>query len=159
VSEAFQYLVEFIVKNKLPIQVFVGTVKDVDKENDTCTIERENRPELFEVRLNAIVDQITDKLIIYPQTGSYVLCCLIGNDQTEAAIIKYSEIDSVEIYRAKIKLSLDQEGITMEGDGENLKTVLSDFIGEVSKIIVVNGTSPNVSALGQINPRLNKILK
>ncbi|PCH69391.1 MAG: hypothetical protein COC06_07540 [Bacteroidales bacterium] len=158
-SEAFQRLVELIVSSKFQSQVFVGKVKEVDKTNNTCTIERENRPELFEVRLNAVVDQLSDKLIIYPKTGSYVLCCLIEGDQTEAAIIKYSEIDSLEISQATIKVTLDQEGITMEGHDENLKKVLSDFISEVSKIIVVSGTSPNVPALEQISTRLNKILK
>lgn len=158
-NEAFQRLVELVVSKKFQSQVFVGKVKDVDKANDTCTIERENRPELYDVRLNAIVDELSDKLIVYPKSGSYVLCCQIGGDQTEAAIIKYSEIDSVEIARATIKVSLDQEGITMEGHDENLNKVLSDFISEVSKIIVVNGTSPNVPALEQISTRLNKILK
>jgi len=159
VNEAFQRLVELIVSDKFKNQMFVGKVKDVDKENDTCTIERENRPKLFDVRLNAVVDQLSDKLIIYPKSGSYVLCSQIGGDQTETSIIKYSEIDSLEISRATIKVALDQEGIVIEGHNENLKNVLSDFIGEISKIIVVNGTSPNVPALEQINNRLIKILK
>jgi hypothetical protein len=49
--------------------------------------------------------------------------------------------------------------IEVNGGGENLKAVLSEFIDEVAKIIVIQGTSPNVPALTNIKTRLSKILK
>jgi hypothetical protein len=80
-------------------------------------------------------------VVITPVKGSSVIVSRIG-ESDELFVEMFSEI----------------EHINVTVGNENLYAVLSDFIKEVQKIIVVQGTSPNVPTLTQINQRLNKIL-
>ena len=50
------------------------------------------------------------------------------------------------------------EGLTLQAQGETLRSVLSDFMDEVMKIVVVHGNTVDVAALTAIKGRLNKIL-
>ena len=58
-------------------------------------------------------------------------------------------------------LEYDEDGIfdITRGTGENLKTIIDSFITEVSKIVVANGTGPDVAALTQLQADLALLLK
>jgi len=122
---------------------FIQPAEVLSVSGETCTVKIDTLT-VTDVRLRAVINGNSDKILITPKVGSYVLVAdLSGGNYRDLAVIAFSEI----------------EDINVEAGGENLFTVLSDFITEVAKIIVVQGTSPNVAALEQINQRLNKILK
>ncbi len=73
--------------------VTVGTVKKVN--GNTCDVEREGLPTLHDVRLNAIEDNINNPITIIPKQGSKVLVGIIENNESEAFVLQYSEIDFV----------------------------------------------------------------
>ena len=67
--------------------VSVGTVKEVNEGEGTCLVEREGMPELYDVRLNAVIDEgITDKFTVIPAIGSYVLVLILG-EATEGMVL------------------------------------------------------------------------
>lgn len=148
-DEAVDELVSKIQAKNDTVQCFEGTVKDVDIEKGCATITREEQPTLYTVRLNSIVPATDDKFIVYPAVQSKVLCCLVNNNKTEAAILKYSKIDSYEISIGEHSLVLDGEGITFNG-GENggliivkeLRSQLSKNNEILNKILTVISGSP-----------------
>lgn len=159
VDERFIEAVSRIVESGLPHQLVIGSVKSLDQGNDTCTVERDDAPKLFKVRLNAVLDDIANKTVVYPAVGSKVLCAIIGNDKKEATIIKYSEIDSVATKIGDTNYLVDTNGYKIQRGDNNLKQLLNDVISEIQKIIVVQGTSPDVAALEEIKEKINKVLQ
>ncbi|MDR3226132.1 MAG: hypothetical protein LBT56_00475 [Prevotellaceae bacterium] len=125
----------------------------------TCTVKIDELL-MNDVRLRAVINNENEQLLITPKVGSYVLIVdLSGGEYRDLAVISYSEIDKIELKISETTITTNANGITIENKGENLFKVLSDFITEVTKIIVIQGTSPNVAALNQIMQRLNKILR
>jgi hypothetical protein len=123
------------------VTAFPAQVVSVDGE--TCSVRIDDLT-VTGVRLRAVINGDKDRLLVTPKVGSYVLAVdLSGGDYRSLAVVSVSEIDSV----------------TFERGGQNLFDVMSDFIDEVAKIIVVQGTSPNVPALMQIKARLNTLIK
>lgn len=159
VDERFIEAVKLIIESGLPHQVVTGSVKSIDKENNTCTVERDDAPKLFKVRLNAVIDDITNKTVVYPTVGSKVLCAIIGNDKKEATIIKNSKIDSVATKIGDTDFLVDASGIQIKRGNNTLKQLLNDFISEVQAIVVAQGTSPNVVALETIKTQINQVLQ
>jgi hypothetical protein len=138
-------------------QVLSGVAKDIGEL--TCTVERLDAPALYDVRLNAIDDDLDSYFTVYPVEGSEVLVAIIENMKTEAVVIRCSEVQKVKAKIGTTELELDANGFRFDRESENLQTVMTDLIAEIQKIIVIQGTSPNVTALDNIKNRMKKILK
>ena len=124
----------------------------------TCTVNIDDL-EITDVRLRAVINNKTEQLLIKPKIESYVLIAdLSGGNFRDFAVIAYSEVEAVNLKIGDTEMQIDKNGYKMERQGENLNKALSDFITEVTKIIVVQGTSPNVPELEQIKQRIAKIL-
>lgn len=143
--------------------VKVGTVKDVDGYK-SCTVELEDKVELFEVRLNAISTVITNHLTIKPKVGSRVLVAIIENIKTEAVLLSCSEVDEFFIHIGSAIFRLKENKVKITAGNEDLKDTLIDMkkeivklSGEVQKIVVLYGTSPNLLALVAIDTALGLI--
>lgn len=122
--------------------VFVAEVVSVDEDARTCSVAvdgfRSDR-----VRLRGLSNDGEAQILIIPKEGSDIIVADVSGDRSRLVAVGWTEIEAVKI----------------DAGGENLSKVLSDFIDEVAKIIVIQGTTPNVAALQQIKQRLNKILK
>ena len=138
-------------------QVLSGVAKDVGEL--TCTVERQGAPSLYDVRLNAIDDDLESCFTVYPAEGSEVLVAIIENMKTEAVVIRCSEVQKVKAKIGTTELELDTDGFHFSRSDESLKTAMGDLVAEIQKIIVVQGTGPNVAALSGIKDRINQILK
>lgn len=135
--------------------VGIGIAKEITDQH--CTIEREGSPELFEVRYHSIADQLNSSITIFPKEGSYVMYALIDNSPTDAVVIACSEIDKVVVKVEQTLHEIGPNGHQIKKGADSMKDVLSALIDEIQKIIVINGTSPNVAALEQIRQRFNNI--
>ncbi|WP_155839607.1 hypothetical protein [Aquimarina latercula] len=134
-----------------------GIAKNV---GDTfCDVTREGQPDLLGVRYHASMQGPDSFLRVMPKEGSPVLCGIIENNISQAVLITCSEVDSIQFIKEQTELFVDEQGFEIKRQGESLKQVLNDFIDEVNKILVINGTSINVGATTIIKQRLNKILK
>ncbi len=118
VEEVFEEFIGKVQDKKKLVQCFVGTVAELDKEEGTATVEREDKPTLYKVRLNAITGSLTDKIEVFPVVGSEVLCNLVDNNKTEAAILKYSEIESILATIGGNSFILDKDGVAFN-EGKN----------------------------------------
>ena len=137
-------------------QTIIGVATNV--RETLCDIEREDAPTLLDVRFNAIDDDLQSFVTVYPKEGSKVIVGIIENLKTEAVVLRCSEVEKVSLKIGNTEMVIDRNGYKMERQGENLNNVLRDFVSEVMKIIVVQGTSPNVPALQQIQKRISKVL-
>ena len=138
-------------------QVLSGVAKDVGES--ACTVERQDAPDLYDVRLNAVDDNLESCFTVYPAEGSEVLVAIIENMKTEAVVIRCSEVQKVKAKIGASELEMDADGFRFGRSGEVLKAAMGDLIAEIQKIIVVQGTGPNVAALTGIKNRINQVLK
>ena len=138
-------------------QVLWGVAKDIGEL--TCTVERQDAATLYDVRLNAIDDNLESCFTVYPAEGSAVLVAIIENMKTEAVVIRCSEVQRVKAKIGTTELEVDTDGFRFGRSGDDLKSAIGDVIAEIQKIIVVQGTGPNVAALEGIKNRINEILK
>jgi len=93
------------VIGSIPVIVTEGVVLAVDRMARTCDVKRENKTELFSVRLNAFLEAGDQVITLYPKVGSKVLCVLIDNDRTDAYILSATDIEEVSgmIGQTKVK--------------------------------------------------------
>lgn len=92
-EDAFVKLLEVALRKAVPSSLVPGKVTSVDKEKRTCDIEREGQPELFGVRLNAIIDNTESHCTVFPKEGSFVIAGLMGGAYV---VLVTSEVESLE---------------------------------------------------------------
>ncbi len=153
----FEKAVEAILKKNEKMILTSGVVKNVNE--DSIDVERSGMPDLLEVRFNAILTTVDNEFKITPKKGSIVLCGIIENDTSEAYLIGCSEIEKISLKIDNCVFECNTDGVKIENNSENLNTVLSDWITEVSKIVVIQGRTINVTAMTAIKHRLNNILR
>ncbi|QAA81416.1 hypothetical protein EI546_06585 [Aequorivita sp. H23M31] len=149
----FNNLMAEKMKKSQPIQTAFAVVKEVDWGKKTMTA-------------TGVVDDLDyyDVLLglgeIYtkPKTGSRCLIGMINNQGNNSFLIWSEEAEEWMHKVGDAEMEMKDDGFVVKAQGESLKKVLNDFIDEVNKIIVVNGTTINVPAVTAIKQRLNKIL-
>lgn len=138
-------------------EVGAGIAREVTTQ--TCTVERGGQATLYDVRLAAIEDASQSYCIAYPAEGSSVIYGIIDSDKRDAVLIRCSAIDRVAVFVGTTELVISADGYLVKRGNDTLQKLLGELIDEVTKIIVVNGTSPNVAALTSIKNRFNQLLK
>lgn len=117
-EQAFGEMVETLMKRMgnagAGCRVCIGTVKEVDEKEGTCIVEREDAPELNEVRLNAVIDEgITDRFTVVPAKGSFVMVVLW--EATEGIVVATSKIEKVMMKTGDISVDVSADGMVMNG--------------------------------------------
>ncbi|MDB0600688.1 hypothetical protein PL373_05925 [Tenacibaculum maritimum] len=157
----------------LPIQTVVARVVSLDRENYTCDVKPvDDSPEYHDVRLQAIIDNNDQGVVLIPKLNSSVLVSIIENNEDNNYISQYSEIQEFVYKIDQLEFSGNTQGVRVNNQGENLKKVLNDLIDNLSnqnqliqevnkklqKVIVINGRSPDVPGLVSINDQLDNVL-
>ena len=75
--------------------VFNAKVKSVQGDT-TCTVELDGLT-VSDVRLRAVVNSETSKILVTPKTGSYVLVADLSGDLSQLAVVGYSEVEKIEV--------------------------------------------------------------
>ena len=75
--------------------VFTAKVKSVESDT-TCTVELDGLT-VSDVRLRAVVNSETSKILVTPKTGSYVLVADLSGDLSQLAVVGYSEVEKIEV--------------------------------------------------------------
>lgn len=94
VESVVDKMVVQVMKRKQYSSITEGIVTSVDKEAKTCEIKRDDLPELFDVRLNAIIGA-TGTFTIYPAVNSNVLVGIIDGILTDAVVLSCDAIDDI----------------------------------------------------------------
>lgn len=151
--KAFNGLLSKKIKELTPVQTVWVRVDEVNWEEKTMT-----------------ATGITDDLPFYdvllgvgneyhkPKKGTKALIGLIDNTPNNSFLITADEVEEVNIKTGNSFLTIKENGFIVKQGTESLRTILNDFMNEVNKIIVVNGTSINVGAVNAIKQRLNSVL-
>ncbi len=90
-AEVRELLARFVGSNR---PTMLGTVKYVDKTENTCTVD-DDGVEWLGVRLRSITGE-NNGIVAYPKQGAYVLCVQV-EDTEEWAVIKATEYESIEM--------------------------------------------------------------
>lgn len=150
-------LIRQLIERHIPLTIDVAKV--VKLKGDICHVESvTTEKDFFKCRMNAIEVNGSNKLKVTPKLGSTVIIGVFKGTE-KAVVLSVSEAEKVEFNIENTSCEIDAAGYKVERSGENLKTVLNDYIDEVNKIVVLQGTSINVAATTLIKTRLNKILK
>jgi hypothetical protein len=113
-------------------QIISGTATNVGET--TCEVKREDAPVIYDVRLNAIDDNLESFVTIYPQAGSFVLVGIVENMNTEAVVLRCSEVEKVKIKIGEQRFLIDRDGFVFN-DGNNKGLLKLDaVIGWMSKV-------------------------
>ena len=119
-DQAFEEMVERLVQRSgkgegINGTLCLGTVKEVDEREGTCVVERDDGPDLYDVRLNAVIDEaIKDRVMVVPAVGSYVWVMSL-RELTDGLIVATSKIARVRMQTGDITMDLSAEGILING--------------------------------------------
>tara|TARA_Y100000588_G_scaffold217747_1_gene231657 strand:+ start:122 stop:637 length:516 start_codon:yes stop_codon:yes gene_type:complete len=83
---------------KTPSVCFPADVLEVDKDTLTCVVSPVNGAEMFDVRLKASINTVTDGIVEFPVEGTTVLVCLIGNDPEMGFIAAVDKVETVLMF-------------------------------------------------------------
>lgn len=148
--ESLERLIKLCVQPSLAL----GEILEV-KEN-SCTVElTESKKRLFKCSFNSVLDNEKNYLKVVPKVGSTVV---VGMENESSFILSVSEVERIEYKEEDMELRMSKDGFQLERKGENLLKCLEDYIDEVNKIIVINGTTINVAKTTAIKERIKKIL-
>ncbi|SHK69804.1 hypothetical protein [Epilithonimonas mollis] len=137
-DETLLSLIKKIIRDNLILNTGVGTIKSVGE--NTCVIEREDLPDLEDVRLNSIEGNFENSFLIFPSVGSEVLFLMVENAPEENCIVKYSEIDKVKITVAGASFEMSAGKFEFKNDNSDLKQILSKTFDRLNSAII---TTPN----------------
>lgn len=128
---ALEQIIETAIKKIAKKMQFAQVVSGVAKNitDTTCELHRTDAPVIFDVRLNAIDDDLLSFVTIYPKADSDVLVGIIEGQKTEAVVLRCSEVEKVRYKIGDNTLLIDSTGIVFN-DG----TVgIADVVKLVSK--------------------------
>lgn len=103
IKEAIQRM----IAQELKVQVVPGKVISVDETKMVCDIDLANAPDMLDVRIRAVIDEVSKGILIVPKVGSYVLVALIDNRKESSFICAYSELEKYWLLTDDIQLGGD----------------------------------------------------
>ena len=141
-------------KSEVQPQMVWATVKSVDWEKRTMVaIGLVDDLEYYDVLLGL------GHTYKRPKQGSKCLLGVIGNHVAFTFLIEAENVEEMLVVSGQSEMTVKEEGFIIKRADQSLTQVLNDFIDEVNKIVVINGTTINVAAVNLIKERLNTILK
>lgn len=140
--EKFVEAIRAVSGNALPVNRYtsIGTVTEIT--GMTCTVEREDLPPLYDVRLNAIDKSFDDCILIYPAVGSQVLCLVVENETAETALVKYTQIEKVIIKIGGAHFEMSGGKFELKNDNSDLKQILSDGFTQLKNAVITTPSGP-----------------
>lgn len=138
--------------------VFPVVVTEVNEEDFTCTVMRDDQVNYFDVRLRGLVSSKLQGFAFIPKLESVVLVCRIGHSN-ELFICQFTEIDKIvftksdlsinidsdvlEIVKEKAILKVTSDGFTIKNNASGLKKTLEDLIAAIKTLTVPTGVGPS----------------
>ena len=152
--DEFDRLLKAKINDKANPQIVWATVEEVNWDAKRMTaMGVVDNLEYYNVILG--INHITVK----PKVGSRCLLGVIENKPAATFLIEAESVEEMVVVQGEAKLTIKESGFIIEKGNQSLTDVLTDFMDEVLKIIVINGTSVDVPSLTAIKTRLKTILK
>lgn len=167
-------LIKKTIKKNLPVMASTGIASNIDEGKRTCDIKADDNITLFNCRLNAIIDSYESNILIVPKDGSQVAYLLVENQDTNAIVIGFTEIDKVIVKIGSLSLGIEAESVKIDGGdsgkisifnkSQNLSRLLSELIDEITKLTVTtsagpSGTPINTAQFTTIKQKLTQLME
>lgn len=136
-EEAFKSIIR---KNSRVRTTAVGRVKSIT--GDTCVVERDNLPDLEDVRLNAVSGDFENLFIVYPAIGSEVMVLQVENAPEENAVVKHTKIDKVVIQNDGARFEMSAGKFEIKNTQSNLKKILTEAFSQLKSAIIQTPSGP-----------------
>lgn len=134
-EDNFQRLIETVFRRKqAPMLVTVGKVSNIDEDEQTCDISIDEDLTLSNCRLNAIIDNYDNRLLIVPKNNSMVAFIAIGGKLTEPLIVSYSEIEKVLLTIGESDIIIKDGKIEMNGGDLGGLINIEDLVSHMNTI-------------------------
>lgn len=119
--------------------VFNAKVKSVQGDT-TCTVDLDGLT-VSDVRLRAVVNGENSKILVTPETGSYVLVADLAGDLSQLVVVGYSEVKKIEVDTDKIIFNGgDNKGlIKIEKLTQKLNDLVRTFNNHTHKVNTTGG--------------------
>ncbi|GAA4825596.1 hypothetical protein [Algivirga pacifica] len=145
-------LIQEIIKREVSQEhLFDATVTKVDRTSKTCTVETEEE-EIYSVRLAAIEGK--SSMVLYPKVGSSVVCGALEGNTRNACILKYSDLEEVELSVDKVVVGSGESSMVK---GEELSKQLDTLSKQVQSIIQAINTAAVAPSDGGATFKTNMI--
>lgn len=105
-------------------QVFLASVKDVNEDEFTCTVETSTEIQYVDVRLRSVIDPDKQGFCFIPKIDSLVLVGRIGNSN-ELYVAMFSEVDKVLLSSGSLELTVDPDKVELK-KGDKISVVIQD---------------------------------
>ena len=173
-EDALERIIRLIQSNgQNALFVSVGICKNIDINNRTCDIEIDSDLTLLKCRLNAVVSDYKNNVLIIPKEGASVAFVPIEGKLTDVLVIAYSEIDSVQIKAGESEIEIDESAIkinagtgtiSMCNNSQNLLDLFSELLDAINAITVptpagASSTPANAAQFIAIKTKLSQLLK
>ncbi|MFS1522143.1 hypothetical protein ACIPCA_12725 [Flavobacterium covae] len=143
--EAFSRAVALEVTKHLKAVTSLGIVESV--QDNTCTVKREGRADLLDVRFSALEQKKESFIQVIPKINSQVILLEIENQPSETLIVGYSEIERIETKVGSISLKLENDKLEVFDGKNSLGSLLDDLIANINNLKI---TTPN--GIGTVSP-------
>lgn len=94
-------------------QVFPAVVTEINEEEFTCTVRRDDQVDYFDVRLRGLVNTELQGFAFIPKLESTVLVCRIGRSN-ELFVCQFTEIDKLVLTSGDLEVRIDLENIDIK---------------------------------------------
>lgn len=130
-EQAIEKAIEAHVDRLRLAQIITGTATKVSET--ICTVTREDAPDLTDVRLNAIDDDLQSFFTIYPKENSSVVVGILEGIKTEAVVLRCSEVERVSLKIGDITLIIKSDGVVFNG-GSNGLVKINELINWMTSV-------------------------
>jgi hypothetical protein len=108
-----------LIKPWLKPQIYIGEVVKVDWEKRSCDVLVSAGYTMFDVKLRSVIDDNKNGVCCKPKLKSLVTVAIINNLDMNGTVIKFSEIEEIEIINTNFSFKVDANGVAMFNDGNN----------------------------------------
>lgn len=115
-------------------KVSIGKVKTIN--GNSCTVIRDELPELLDVRLQSIISDTENCFLIVPKIDSEVVVAEIENAPGETTIINHSEIEKFQCKVDGALLELKAGKLSIKNDHSDLKDILKQLFDQLNSAII-----------------------
>ena len=117
-DQTIELAIKKVAKKMQFAQVVSGVAKNITET--TCELHRENAPVIFDVRLNAIDDDLQSYVTVYPKSETDVLVGIIEGQKTEAVVLRCSEVERVKYKISDQTMIISSEGVVFNNGTNGL---------------------------------------
>lgn len=122
-------------KNRQGMVVGIGIVQNIDEDKRSCEIQINEDLTLFNCRLNAVLDDYTNRLLIVPKDKSAVAFMAVDGKLTDPIIIAYSEIDKVLLKIGNTEVNIDTDKVEINGGDNDGIIKIQDLTDKLNNLV------------------------